>query len=206
MTAHQCVKIGTATDGGDQGDFVAGLTSAARLFFDQSAATYSLYNSSNRIVNQLSSVASTATVFNEDSQDIDLRVEGDNKASNLLVDASDDEVAIDGRFSLVALTPAQITADTNDYNPESTATNRSSFWRISSDASRAISGIANGLDGRFLVLVNVGANVIQLKNQDAGSSAANRIITGIGATVNLDADDTAELIYDSTTSRWRQIS
>jgi len=206
LTAHQCVKIGTATDGGSQGDLVVGLLNAGRKFFDQSVPAEYFYNSSNRIVNQFSAVAGTATVINEDSQDIDFRVEGDNKASNLLVDASDDEVAIDGRFSLVALTPAQITADQNDYNPESTATNRSSFWRISSDASRAITGIANGLDGRFLVLVNVGSNAITLKNEDAGSSAANRIITGIGATVTLDADDTAELIYDSTTSRWRQIS
>ena len=38
--------VGTATDAAADGDFVAGLTGASRLFFDQSAQTLSLYDSS----------------------------------------------------------------------------------------------------------------------------------------------------------------
>jgi hypothetical protein len=145
-------------------------------------------------------------VWNESGLNSDFRVEGDNKPNNFLLDASDDEVAIDGRFCLVSLTPAQITADQNDYNPESTASNRSSAWRISSDASRNVTGIAQGLNGRLLFLVNIGAQNIVLQNENASSAAANRIITGTGADVTLAADDTAILWYDSTTARWRLVS
>jgi len=144
--------------------------------------------------------------INDSGVDQDTRIEGDNKISCLLLDASDDEVAIDGRFSLVALSPATITADQNDYNPESTATNRSSFWRLATDASRTITGIANGLNGRIVMIANVGANDLVLSNQNASSTAANRIITGTGLDLTLVADETAWIIYDSTTSRWRVMS
>ena len=146
---------------------------------------------------------SASIVLNEDGSDRDLRVEGDNKTSCLLLDASDDEVAIDGRFSLVDTSPAQITANQNDYNPELTATNRATVWRLSSDASRNITGIANGLQGRLLVILNVGSFDIVLTNQDASSLAANRIITGTGTSVTVAADERAILLYDSTTARWR---
>jgi hypothetical protein len=98
----------------------------------------------------------------------------------------------------LATSPAQLTANQNDYNPGTGV-----YFRLSSDASRDITGIANGVDGRRITLVNVGTNDIVLKNNDAGSTAANRLLTGTGADVTLGADDSAELIYDATTSRWR---
>lgn len=147
------------------------------------------------------------TVWNEGGVDANYRIEGDNKPNNLLVEALDDEVSVDGRWSLRALTPAQLVADANNYDPESTASNRASTWRLSSDASRNITGIAAGiLNGRFLYIVNVGANPIVLQNQNAGSADANKIITGTGADVTLAADGVAVLQYDSTTARWRILS
>jgi hypothetical protein len=150
--------------------------------------------------------SSQTFIWNEGGVDSDMRFEGDNKTSNFLLDASDDEVAIDGRLSLIDLTPSTITADQNDYNPESTATNRSSAWRVSSDAARTITGIANGLRGRVLLLTNVGSFGITLANQSGSSTAANRIITSTGADVVLAADASAILWYDSTTSRWRLVA
>lgn len=98
----------------------------------------------------------------------------------------------------LATSPAQLTANQNDYNPGTGV-----YFRLSSDASRDITGIANGVDGRRITLANVGTNDIVLKNADANSTAANRLLTGTGADVTLGADDSAELIYDATTSRWR---
>lgn len=158
------------------------------------------------IDNQIATRAAQSTVWNEQGLDIDQRAEGDNKPNCLLLDGSEDEVSVDGRFSLRALTPAQLTGNVNDYNPEVTATDRASTWRLSSDASRNITGIAGGLNGRLLYLVNVGANPIVLKNQDAGSADANKIITGTGADVTLAADGVAVLQYDSVTTRWRVLS
>lgn len=183
------LNVGASAPAGfaSQGDFVAG-----------SSSNYAAYDNSTDLL----TLTGGATI-NESGQDIDTRIEGDNKTNCLLIDASDDEVAIDGRFSLVALSPAQITADQNDYNPESTATNRSSFWRLSTDASRTVTGIANGLDGRILVIANAGSFDLVIANQSASSTAGNRIITGTGADVTVAADGTATLIYDNTTARWR---
>lgn len=100
-----------------------------------------------------------------------------------------------------ATSPAQITADQNDYN-----FGTGTFFRLSSDASRNVTGLANGADGRMVYFVNVGANNIVLQNQNASSSAANRVITGTGADVTLAADNAATLIYDATTQRWRMLA
>lgn len=97
--------------------------------------------------------------------------------------------------------PAQITANQNDYNPSPL-----NLWRLSSDAARNITGIANGVEGRSLLIVNTGSQNIVLVNQSASSAAANRIITATGADVTLAADDSAMLVYDSTTARWRLVN
>lgn len=99
---------------------------------------------------------------------------------------------------LLATSPAQITADQNDYNPGT-----GSNFRLSTDAARTVTGFAGGADGRLMLIANVGSFNLVLANQNAGSVAANRIVTGTGADVTVAADDTAILIYDSVSSRWR---
>lgn len=99
------------------------------------------------------------------------------------------------------ISPAQITADQNDYNPTNAA--NATFWRINSDAQRSITGIVSGKSGQRIILANVGSFDILLSNQSASSAAANRIITGTGAAITLSADTQRELWYDPTTSRWR---
>lgn len=175
-----------------------------------SQCNFQLFRGDNTttVAHSFSTKAGAGVVLNENGEDMDLRVEGDNKTSCLLLDASDDEVVIDGRFSLID-TSFSITGINNDYNPESTATNRSTVWRISvslATADDSITGIANGLQGRLLTIINVGNDPFTLKNQNVNSAAANRIITGTGADVTLAVDDTAILWYDSTTSRWRLIN
>lgn len=41
------LRVGTADDATDVGDFVAGLVGASRLFYDQSTSILNMYNSSN---------------------------------------------------------------------------------------------------------------------------------------------------------------
>lgn len=103
-----------------------------------------------------------------------------------------------GGFTTVALSPAQITADQNDYN-----VGNSSFIRLSSDASRTITGIDQGSNGKHLILVNTGAFNIVLANQSVASLAANRFITGTGADITLAPDERVAATYDATTGRWR---
>ncbi len=190
------------------GDVYFGLEDSGGTFFGATAYDAVIYSASPfNIMHDGTSriyVKDTENVFNEPGNDIDLRAEGDNKTSCLLLDASDDEVAIDGRFSLIDSSPSQITGDQNNYaGAEGTATSRSTVWRLSSDAARNITGIAGGLQGRVLKLVNVGAQNIVIQNQNASSTDVNRVITGTGADITLAADDTMDLWYDSTTQRWR---
>lgn len=93
-TITQWLNVGTATDAVSQGDLAAGLTGAARLVWTRTTPALYLYNSAGTIVNQLSAVAATATVFNEQGADIDLRVEGDTDANLLFADASTDRVGV----------------------------------------------------------------------------------------------------------------
>lgn len=95
-------------------------------------------------------------------------------------------------------TPAQLTANVDNYAPGDYA-----ILRMSADVSRNITGISGGKKGRLLKIINVGTQTIVLAHQSASSSAANRIITSTAANISLAASDAIELYYDSTDSRWR---
>jgi hypothetical protein len=96
------------------------------------------------------------------------------------------------------ISPTQLAANTDDWNPTGLST--ASTIRVSTDASRNLTGIQGGADGRVLVLHNVGSNDLVLKN-DVTSTAANRFL--FGADVTLAANKSITLQYDATSSRWR---
>lgn len=119
---------------------------------------------------------------------------GGTGAPNIRVD-------IDGGLATRATSPSQITANQNDY-----AIGVGTFFRLSTDASRNITGMTGGVDGKRITVSNVGSFDIVFTNQDAASTAANRIITGTGASYTLPSDQSVEMVYDSTTSRWRVLN
>lgn len=100
------------------------------------------------------------------------------------------------------VTPDALTATVNNYSlPDGI------YFRLSTNGvARVITGLANVKPGRLVFLCNVagGAN-ITLNNQDAGSTAENRIITGTGAAVNIQPDRAAILFYDGVSTRWRVV-
>lgn len=100
------------------------------------------------------------------------------------------------------VSPPQIMANRNDYAPDGFAA--ASALRLSSDASRTITGLAGGSEGRTIVVHNVGSNNIVIANQDSSSDAANRFL--LGSNVTLGADAALSLRYDATTQRWRALS
>ncbi len=101
-----------------------------------------------------------------------------------------------------SLTPTQISADQNDYSPTSLS---SSFaLRLSSDATRNITGLLAGVEGRTLFVHNVGSFSIVLKNESSSSAAANRF--AIGSDITMTAGTSVILRYDATSSRWRAVS
>lgn len=111
-------------------------------------------------------------------------------------------VDISGTLALSGdISPAQITGNQNDYSP--TGLSGASVLRLNSDASRNITGLAGGADGRIIAIYNTGSQNIVLKNADAGSSAANRF--ALQADITLAGGDGCILLYDSTSSFWRCI-
>lgn len=99
------------------------------------------------------------------------------------------------------ITPTQIAANTNDYAPTSLST--SSQLRLSTDASRNLTGLTGGAAGRIITILNVGSFDLVLTDADANSTAANRFT--FGANITLSANQALVLQYDGTSSRWRQI-
>jgi len=100
------------------------------------------------------------------------------------------------------ISPTQLVANTNDWAPTGFST--ASTVRLSTDASRNITGIAAGADGRVIILHNVGSFSAVLTNQDVASSAGNRFL--FGGDITLGADTSITLRYDATSSRWRAIT
>jgi hypothetical protein len=97
------------------------------------------------------------------------------------------------------VTPAQITATVNDYNPSS-AVCVSDTLILSSNASQNITGLAGGVAGCEVLLLNGGANPIVLKDSDAGSGASNRFL--FGGDITLAAGQAARLFYETAANKW----
>jgi len=87
------------------------------------------------------------------------------------------------------------------------AFSNASLIRLASTSSaQTITGIAGGTDGKLLTLMNAGTvGTATIANQNVGSLAANRIITGTGGDLLLAQDASMLLMYDGSVSRWRVI-
>jgi hypothetical protein len=101
------------------------------------------------------------------------------------------------------ISPAQITSNQNNYNPTGLA--NASVLRLSTDASRNITSLAGGADGRVLIIQNVGSFDIVLTDDDgATGTAANRF--ALSGDVTLVPDRVAVIQYDATSSKWRLLA
>lgn len=102
-----------------------------------------------------------------------------------------------GYLQVAVSSPAQFTGNQDNF-----ALGSFGVLRISTDASRDLTGLTNGVAGRELYIFNVGANNLVLKN-DVTSTAANRFLAVTGADITLAANEGALCVYDATTQRWR---
>jgi hypothetical protein len=196
--------------GGDWADFL--LTQAGNL----TVGGLAMGRVSSWVINPVSYAASTGSVGNADT----LTVGG--------FPTSSPGVTITDRQSLFVIGGRSRHASAMQYNPinpaalssgnnndwagllTGSANNGMRHWaRISGDAvTSVITGIDStaAQDGDSFELTNISANTINITNQDAASAAANRIITGTGATYVLAADETVIVRYDATTARWRLLA
>jgi hypothetical protein len=116
------------------------------------------------------------------------------------------DLGVAGRFRLAAQDVALVA----DASPLTLPT--SSVVRITSDASYNIDGIGadnlaaaqNEMSKITFINANAAFDLV-LQNEDAGQTAADRIITGTGSPDTIVPNTTRELWYDSTSARWRVI-
>jgi hypothetical protein len=105
----------------------------------------------------------------------------------------------DGSLSLPRVNLAEITETKNNFD-----IGDGTFFRVSTDAARAITGLSGGTNGRAIYIVQTSAYTLTIAN-NTGSDAANRILTGDGRNILLSQGEMAFLYYDITSFRWRAV-
>jgi hypothetical protein len=106
---------------------------------------------------------------------------------------------------LTSSTPTTLAGDVNDWD----VGNKSFIRAAGGAADRIVTGIlASGVaDGHIMFIANIGTtNKISFANESASSTAANRILTSVGGTIEIPPYHTVQFIYDATTARWREMS
>lgn len=81
-------------------------------------------------------------------------------------------------------------------------TSTTSHIQMTGTGSTTITGFANGISGKTLLISNQTGSGLTIKNESASSIAANRIQTGTGNDISIADKASAILIYNSTTTRW----
>lgn len=100
-----------------------------------------------------------------------------------------------------SITPAAIGANQNDYAPAGHGT--ATVERLSASAAYNVTGLSATVSVKVKVLVNIGTFSITLKNQDAGSTAANRFACPDSVDYVLTGGESVVVWHDATTECWR---
>lgn len=106
-----------------------------------------------------------------------------------------------GEFDLLGDATITNTGTLSDYALGDVAVLR---WNGAS--ALTLTGIANGGDGRLLIVVNVTAAQTLTLSHDATSSAANRFYCPNSADLTVPFNAGALMVYDATSSRWRVLA
>lgn len=110
-------------------------------------------------------------------------------------------VQTSGSTAFKQTTPTTLASSTNDY-----AIGIGTYFRLAASAPVNVTGIAGGVDGRQMIINNVGANNIVFTNEDVLSVAANRITTSTAGNLTIAPKGSITLMYDITNSRWIDIA
>lgn len=130
---------------------------------------------------------------------------GANTAIRLVVGTDGKQIYADAdestglRWGPYVITPAQISADEDDYNP--TGWDECQIVRLNADAFRAITSVVATFSGDQKTLFNEGAYPIYFPGEHPDGTASNRFITQ--KDYILLPGESVDIWYDGTSSRWR---
>jgi hypothetical protein len=168
------------------------------------------------------SISNVQVIFNVLQADIDFLVRGDTIDPVLGVDAGNDTAyadrfhvggagdpgqyncLIDGNITTVGNTiNALIDLNLNDGDNDDVAIGAGKNFRTTSaGGAYTISGMTGGVDGREVTILNRTNAVLTIENENAGSAAANQIITNTGGDWATTGPGVANFVYDGTSNRW----
>lgn len=135
---------------------------------------------------------------------VDATTGGTAIAGSLLVGGP---TALAGALTLSGvISPAQIVANTENYNPTGLATAR--VIRVTTDAARNLGGIVApaGPVGQVVTLRNFGSFGLVLLHESAGSTAANRMNLPNSVAMTLTSHAAVDLWYDVASTRWAPLN
>jgi len=130
--------------------------------------------------------------------------------SNLFFDDTNNRLAIGNASPNVGLDVNSDFAlrdndDATTGNIDALNTSAKGAIRLTAGSAVSLRGVANGFNGKVVIVSNATGNILTVVDQDTNPVAANRIITGTGDDLAI-ADGGAIIVkYDSTTQRWRVI-
>jgi hypothetical protein len=104
------------------------------------------------------------------------------------------------------LSPAQITANVDNYNPTGFQVSNEivkSLLRLDLDANHNVTGLvpSTTATANIVTISNISGFNLKLKNNNAGSTAANRFL--FKADITIDKDESLTIYYDTVSLRWR---
>jgi len=152
--------------------------------------------------NTASNVGSGAGEPFKEKSGVDLRFRTIAAGNGVTVTNNTNDITI-GAAAPSVISPSTITANQNDYNP--TGFETANVVRLASDNTWAITSFsATGQrNGARKTLLNVGTKSLYFPGEHSGGTAANRI--SVETDVFLPPNQTCDIVYDSTSLRWRVI-
>lgn len=117
----------------------------------------------------------------------------------------DGEADFRSEFVLTGSITATVAADTDDWAPTGLST-ASSVRVTVTGTDHTLGGMTGGTNGRIFIITNISAVFrLILNDEDIGSTATNRFLTGAGD-IRLESDESAVLQFDPDALRWRVIA
>lgn len=183
------------------------VSEAGDVDFDSTSNKFNAHNgtTSSPIVTE----AHAATLTNK-TIDGDLNTLQDVSISSLKTEAGDALKALARNASGAVVSSsfklegnAQIIEHTADATAGAvTALNTTDKGAIRLTAATSLAGLASGVDGKEVRVLNNTGSAITISNEAAGASASDRILTGTGANITIGNDGIIILRYSSADSRW----
>lgn len=104
------------------------------------------------------------------------------------------------------LSPAQLTASQNDYEPAG-AFSTADLVRVSLSAGLSITGLALSTARlKRKLILNTTDSVLTLPHESASSAAGNRFLTPDGTDIQLQRNGWADVMFDASTNRVRVLA